>query len=419
VHDCYDKRHPQEAVRDKGWECGGDGAQGTGLDWNGAGRLTRPDVDPLSFIQEPNDAYFTTIPTSTFGIGSLSYCVPDYNGFDCDTLTYDYPLNSWNMANDSRDQLGHSTSNLVEDSAGARGEVCDGEVRYIYDTCYGSSGTNTPDGTGRMDGAGTTKPTWVCDAVYSKDGDAWPSIKLTGDQYFNGNQVATLAEVTAQQDNSEKPFEIVWIFALQNIDVTTETTIFKTSPPTTSDSRNQNDEGIRIYPQPDGSAYVGFRIPLESRWHPLNNPATTSASGICTSCQGTCWANELNPSDIDIWWFKIEANETFMMTIQWREDKVIVQKNSGVETYEGSPYLALEDSENNCTAKYVRGGYIPWGLYIHRYASPKTTFEFLEMFSLMEQGHTRITSTQRNTVEEYLSWKYNIEIPNRNFPSCS
>jgi hypothetical protein len=67
VHDCYDKRHPQEAVRDKGWECGGDGAQGTGLDWNGAGRLARPDVDPLSFIQEPNDAYFTTIPQGTFG----------------------------------------------------------------------------------------------------------------------------------------------------------------------------------------------------------------------------------------------------------------------------------------------------------------------------------------------------------------
>jgi hypothetical protein len=87
VHDCYDKRHPQEAVRDKGWECGGDGAQGTGLDWNGAGRLARPDVDPLSFIQEPNDAYFTTIPEGTFGIGSFTYapyptpidpCAEDY-----------------------------------------------------------------------------------------------------------------------------------------------------------------------------------------------------------------------------------------------------------------------------------------------------------------------------------------------------
>jgi hypothetical protein len=161
---------------------------------------------------------------------------------------------------------------------------------------------------------------------------------------------------------------------------------------------------------------VGFRVPLESRWHPLNNPATTSAAPFCSGCTGTCWANELNPVDLDIYWFKIEAGETFMMRIDFREDKIIVKKNSGVVEYEGSPYLVLEDSENSCSINYVKGGYLPFNVAIHKFASPKTTFEFLEMFTLSEEGTNRVTSAQKETVEEYLAWKYNIEIPYRNFP---
>jgi hypothetical protein len=416
----YDTRHQQDAVRETGSGCG-TGPGGAGLDWNWGGGGYKPDLDPTTFIQEPNDAYFTNPPDGNFGSPSIpDYCVPNDNGFDCSTLTYEYPLHTWHMANDSRDQLGFATSNLREDSAGAQGEVCDGEVRYIYDTCYYGGGVGAP--INRMDGAGTTKPTWVCDAAESKDGDLWPSIKMTGDQYFTGGALATYDEIFANQDNSEKPFGFTWIFVLQNVDVTTETTIIKTSDSTSSDSRNINTEGIRIYPQPDGTAKVGFHIPYQSRFNPGNDPSTTNAQDVCVSCQGTCWATSGGQpvaSDIDIYWFDIEANETFMFRVDWYEDQVVVKKNSGVQEYQGSPYLSLEDADYNCTTKFVRGGYLPPSCHIHQYSSPKTTFEFLEAFSLVEEGHDRVLSTDKETVEEYLSWKYNIEIPNRNFPSCS
>jgi hypothetical protein len=325
------------------------------------------------------------------------------------------------MANDSRDQFGHTTSNLYEESAGAQGEVCDGEVRYVYDTCYAASpsvGANT----NRMNASGTTHPTWVCDAAESKDGDSWPSIQITGTNYFTDTWLAVNTEVFNVQDNSVRPYEVTWILALQNVDVTKETTIIKTSFHSTSDSRNINSEGIRIYPQGDGTAYVGFHLPYQSRYNPGNDPSTTNATDICSGCQGTCWAREDGvplASDIDIYWFQIEANETFMMRIDWRDNEVVVKKNSGVVEYQGSPYLSLADDDYNCTTKHVRGGYLPSLAIWHRYSSPKTTFEFLEAFSLLEEGDTRVTSTDKETVEEYLSWKYNIEIPNRNFPSCS
>ena len=63
----YDKRHPQEAVRDRGAEICANKADSGGLDWAGGDRNYQPDLDPTSFIQEPNDAYFTNPPDGTFG----------------------------------------------------------------------------------------------------------------------------------------------------------------------------------------------------------------------------------------------------------------------------------------------------------------------------------------------------------------
>jgi hypothetical protein len=62
----YDKRHPQDAVRETGSGCG-TGPGGAGLDWNWGGGGYKPDLDPTTFIQEPNDAYFTDPPDGTFG----------------------------------------------------------------------------------------------------------------------------------------------------------------------------------------------------------------------------------------------------------------------------------------------------------------------------------------------------------------
>jgi hypothetical protein len=61
----YDKRHPQDAVRETGSGCG-TGPGGAGLDWNWGGGGYKPDLDPTTFIQEPNDEYFTNIPDGTF-----------------------------------------------------------------------------------------------------------------------------------------------------------------------------------------------------------------------------------------------------------------------------------------------------------------------------------------------------------------
>jgi hypothetical protein len=61
----YDKRHPQDAVRETGSGCG-TGPGGAGLDWNWGGGGYKPDLDPSTFIKEPNDAYFTNPPDGTF-----------------------------------------------------------------------------------------------------------------------------------------------------------------------------------------------------------------------------------------------------------------------------------------------------------------------------------------------------------------
>jgi hypothetical protein len=63
----YDKRHPQDAVRETSSGCDGSMAGGAGLDWNWGGGGYKPDLDPTTFIQEPNDDYFTDIPDGTFG----------------------------------------------------------------------------------------------------------------------------------------------------------------------------------------------------------------------------------------------------------------------------------------------------------------------------------------------------------------
>jgi hypothetical protein len=67
----YDKRHPQDAVREYSTGCDASMGAGGGLDWNWGGRTFKPDLDPSTFIQEPNDAYFTTIPDDTFSPVSL------------------------------------------------------------------------------------------------------------------------------------------------------------------------------------------------------------------------------------------------------------------------------------------------------------------------------------------------------------
>jgi hypothetical protein len=66
----YDTRHQQDAVRETGSGCG-TGPGGAGLDWNWGGGGYKPDLDPTTFIQEPNEDYFTTIPDGNFGnVGS-------------------------------------------------------------------------------------------------------------------------------------------------------------------------------------------------------------------------------------------------------------------------------------------------------------------------------------------------------------
>jgi hypothetical protein len=74
----YDTRHQQDAVRETGSGCG-TGPGGAGLDWNWGGGGYKPDLDPTTFIQEPNDAYFTNPPDGTFGdyLGDEVIWTPD------------------------------------------------------------------------------------------------------------------------------------------------------------------------------------------------------------------------------------------------------------------------------------------------------------------------------------------------------
>jgi hypothetical protein len=394
VHDCYDKRHPQEAVRDKGWECGGDGAQGTGLDWNGAGRLARPDVDPLSFIQEPNDAYFTTIPQSTFGIGSPSYCVPDGEQMLCSTApSQPYPLNSWHMATNTLDVFTNATASNLRDGSGEvpAGDDCSTatNIYTVYNSCYYNSDITGISSSIAGSVVSPNPAILTCNAGVNKEGGTSPSLHISGDVYWPMGMRAWDTMSTAYAD----PFELVYILVIGNIDISNgDSTIIRTSSGTPSSS-NQPDEGIRLYTSDFGNTFdIGMRFPSESVYNDTGN-------------------------DLDYKAFTgLDPNDTYIFRFNFTENYVYIVRDSGVETYSMPRLLGQDIGGPGATHL---GGYSPRSNYAQRFSSPKPTWDLFEWVCLWNGAGNRVSSATSEEIEEYLSWKYSILIPNRNFASCT
>jgi hypothetical protein len=406
----YDTRHQQDAVRETGSGCG-TGPGGAGLDWNWGGGGYKPDLDPTTFIQEPNDAYFTNPPDGNFGgPGTPDYCVPDGEHFTCSTFSQPHPLNAWGMATDTRSALGASISNL-EQTLGFQDPPedpadCGINLKSAYHTCYYSSDPQTT-GENYAYSTGSTEskwPVWTCDVGMSKDGDSWPAFAIDATtemtlklpRYYTVNFDGQTAG-----DN-----HATWLLVLSDIDASNgDTTFLRTSTTAGgSDQRAQPDEGLRLY-NVGSTLKLGFRIPKESRYHPDNG-----AYGEIGACAGTCWDAT---TDLDFYIFDIDPTETFMLRIEWYDDRVIFKKNSGVEEY----------TINTLLAGYTEsfdGGYIPAEAYLQTYATNEASYYIYEWIGLYNAtSYPKVTSAEIEQVEEYLSWKYNIEIPNRNFPSCS
>jgi hypothetical protein len=84
-------------VREKGTDCENSMGGGSGLEWSSGGRTYKPDLDPRTFIQEPNDDYFTDIPDGTFDDPDVVYGTPEEIANPCSEVFdgVNYRPTSW------------------------------------------------------------------------------------------------------------------------------------------------------------------------------------------------------------------------------------------------------------------------------------------------------------------------------------
>ena len=209
----FDKRHPQDAVRERDVALCAQKADSGGLDWSGSTNYT-PDLDPTSFIQEPNDEYFTNPPEGTFG--EVAFRIPDDpapsqicswdiletdNAIDPDLLFWHtatpYPdfLNGDPEFPRSNIQLYQSgtvpptTYNVDEANCG----------KYVYEKTTPCAYSTSTYPWGLATGG---KPVqWVCDSYTNNDGNSYPAFQFTPDDGGFGTKISFSGSTSSRNTN--------------------------------------------------------------------------------------------------------------------------------------------------------------------------------------------------------------------------
>ena len=430
--ECFDKRHPQDAVRERDSSLCAQKSDSGGLDWAGNRNYT-PDLDPVSFIQEPNDEYFTSPPSGNFGELS-GQCIPKNAPTSlCSEFSGRYPLVSWFMATNRENQTTYETSQFDPETL----ECNDGNTGYeVFHTCKPDVGSPFK----KLWTISGPMPDLTCNVVTNNTGMSYPAFvfdSATRPSIEYGlahrNDIdKTWGVLTTGSQTPTEGLHLTWIIAFDSIKYKESglggyTRIIRTGE-NDSDYRHHPSEGLATYWGGGNTGTLGLLIPECSPYHPLN--ITHWGIGSCggtynypSSCiEGGCVTKAACESG-DIFHPLCTINsedETFILRLDFSNDSLIAIKNSGVEVTVDSSFPASPgpDGASNKYTNILDGGYVPHNSDIQSYSRIHNdiSFNILEIFAMYRQySNETVYENEKQLVEHYLSKKYSIPIKRENF----
>lgn len=399
----YDKRHPQDMVRDTEFAC--DSTKGGFADNSPGNRLLIPDLDPLAFVQEPNDEYFTDIPTTTFSRGSTVE-VADASQLTCSSDIIPWPLYGWYIMEERVDIFGVDPAyNSIEPFP----VNCDDEVISISSTCYEL-------GVGALYGkiitTATNGPTYECAAHNTTNYGDIPAVKFDKDDpscYLTASDMGFLLglQFTPTFQNADDPdWTNYYVMSIEDTSNGDRTIITGSDVSEPGTGTGQPDEGYRIYTI-GGKTYFGLRIPAESWQNPDHE----------YDCTVEFPTISLNPEAIDKDWqfFEVPMNEPFLLEVRYTIDATYFKcwtLDGTVSTYTFKDQLTI-DCYNNAKAS-VNGQYVPLRGHTFNWDNG-IGWNLYECAIMINPRNVKVYESEREVFRNYISWKYEIPIDTLNY----